>query len=158
MSRDAVENADDNRGVPLEWWSGLGACPDGTDWGREVGPLDVSIPLRRCHEIRFLDVEIPIACSLSLTDAGAQLATWQSVMDRFIDRRIRTRPNRAELRLNGAPGGVEAVVTLAQVEKGCCPFFDFSLAIDEEGLTLVVEVPETEWGILDGFGPVTDDR
>ena len=41
------------------------------------------------------------------------------------------------------------MVGLAQREKACCPFFDFSLDIAADSVTLVVSVPDDGAPLLD---------
>ena len=48
-------------------------------------------------------------------------------------------------------GQLEAVVRLAQREKACCPFFDFSILVDAGTVALRVSVPAGAAAILDDF-------
>jgi hypothetical protein len=47
--------------------------------------------------------------------------------------------------------GVGEIVSLARREKACCPFFDFSLMIEPDAVSLVIAVPEDGIPILDTF-------
>jgi hypothetical protein len=47
--------------------------------------------------------------------------------------------------------GLSELVQLAQREKACCPFFDFSLIIDAASTTLVAVVPDDASPVLDEF-------
>ncbi len=44
-----------------------------------------------------------------------------------------------------------SIIGLAQREKGCCPFFDFSLQVEVDGVALRVMVPEDAISILDAL-------
>ena len=72
-------------------------------------------------------VEVPIACNLSAEDAGSQLDEWSQLLAEFPASRV----SRSQLvvRIGGSPATVAAVIALAQREKACCPFFDFSLQV-----------------------------
>jgi hypothetical protein len=97
-------------------------------------------------------VEIPVACDLEASAARAQLDEWADLLARSVERATRVAPGRAELRLR-ADAEVGTVVALAQREARCCGFFRFRLVIGADDVTLVVEVPDTAVGVLDGFAP-----
>ncbi len=75
----------------------------------------------------------------------------QGVVDRF----ERASPNRLELDLR--PGAdIGAVISLAQREAACCPFFSFTIEIGSDRLVLTVEVPTGAPEVLDQL--VSDTR
>jgi hypothetical protein len=47
------------------------------------------------------------------------------------------------------PTNETALIQLAQREKACCVFFDFTLVIDAARVTFVIEVPQEASSILD---------
>jgi hypothetical protein len=58
-------------------------------------------------------------------------------------------PGRLEIILYADLTNVAALIQLAQREKACCAFFDFTLAISAERVTLVIDVPPVASSILD---------
>lgn len=48
---------------------------------------------------------------------------------------------------------VSEVLALARQEKACCPFFDFTLRIECDALTLLVGVPAEAASVLDELDP-----
>jgi hypothetical protein len=60
----------------------------------------------------------------------------------------RVSPNRLELGLL-PDADIESVISLAQREAACCPFFSFAIAIQADRLVLAVEVPDDAIEILD---------
>jgi hypothetical protein len=98
----------------------------------------------------LLVVESPIACSLEPRAARSQLNEWRDVLDGTVECAERASANRLVLSL--LPGvQVGPIITLAQRESACCPFFDFSLEIRAERLLLAIEVPDDAVAILDQF-------
>ena len=96
-------------------------------------------------------MEIPLACSLDAAHARAQLGEWKELLSRTVTDTFRAAPGRLELTLRRELHDVSALVELAQREKACCPFFEFTLAIEATHVTLVAEVPEDASSILDEF-------
>ncbi len=92
-------------------------------------------------------MEIPIACSLTDTSARDQLDEWRDLLART----TATRTSPTELRVAVGAGQVEAIVRLAQREKACCPFFDFTLHIEADATVLCIQVPEDAAPILEEF-------
>ena len=95
---------------------------------------------------------IPIACSLTQPAARTQLDEWRELLDAAVVRRHRISAGRLELELDPAFRRVDDLVQLARREAACCTFFNFSLTIDAELLTFVIEVPPEAEGVLDQFG------
>jgi hypothetical protein len=92
-------------------------------------------------------VDPPIACQLDVAAARAQLREWQ---DLLADDAVTTeRGSRNELSVHFDASRLATVVELAQREKACCPFFDFSIGIDADALVLRVAVPTEAAAVLD---------
>jgi hypothetical protein len=96
-------------------------------------------------------VDVPIACSLTAPAARSQLDEWRTLLATASVAAERVSPTRLSLRLRDDPGQVPPVVSLAQREKACCPFFDFTLEIEADRVTLHISVPADATEILDGF-------
>ena len=93
-------------------------------------------------------MRIPISCTLASGDAKSQLGEWHDTLRRVVDRSERVSPNRLELSLL-PDSDIGAVITLAQREAACCPFFTFAVEIGAERLLLTVEVPDDAVRVLD---------
>ena len=102
-------------------------------------------------------VTVPIVCRLEAPGARAQLGEWQDLLAGEDVRLARLSPTEISIRLP-ASGVDEAgsnvttvgsLVSLAQREKACCPFFTFRVDIDEDAVTLLVTVPEDAVAVLD---------
>jgi hypothetical protein len=98
-------------------------------------------------------VSVPIACQLDRTDARRQFGEWQRLMERPTVTVRRASATELELGLAEGPEGLADVVDLARREKACCPFFDFTLRIGADTVTLVLSVPDEAIAVLDGFDP-----
>jgi hypothetical protein len=94
-------------------------------------------------------VEIPIACTLSETEALTQLGEWTDLLSQLAMGTSRTAPGRLEIILPPDLTNVAALIQLAQREKACCAFFDFTLVINAERVTLVIDVPPDASSMLD---------
>ena len=94
-------------------------------------------------------MEIPIACTLRATEALTQLGEWRDLLSQMTKGTSRTAPCRLEIILHTDLTNVAALIHLAQREKACCAFFDFTLVINAERVTLVVDVPPEASSILD---------
>jgi phosphinothricin acetyltransferase len=94
---------------------------------------------------------IPIACTLEAQQADARLDEWRLTLTSLVTDVERPEPGRLRLTLRDGAVGIAAVVGLAQAEKACCPFFDFTLDIGSERVALVVEVPPGAQAVLDDF-------
>jgi hypothetical protein len=100
-----------------------------------------SIPDRR---------HIAIACTLDDAQAGERLDQWREILTGLVIHRERPRPQQLRLNLGDHPTGIGDVVSLARSEKACCSFIDFSLDIDADAVTLVIDVAA-------GFEATLDD-
>ena len=103
----------------------------------------------RAH--RVASMEIPIACSLEASDARAQLDEWKELFSNAMTRVDRVAPTRFEVSFRPDLLELSELVQLAQREKACCPFFNFTLIIDSAMTTFVVEVPDDASSVLDQF-------
>jgi hypothetical protein len=96
-------------------------------------------------------MEIPIACSLEASNARAQIGEWKDLLAKVMLRVDRVTPHRFEVVLRAELPEVRELVQLAQREKSCCPFFNFTLIIESSLATFVVEVPDDASSVLDDF-------
>lgn len=82
---------------------------------------------------------IPIACTLSASDAKDRVDEWQRLLDRYVSSR------------SAAVGGlhlsfhasvdVTELTRLAVAEQDCCRFFSFAITVDHRGIGLDVLGP-----------------
>ena len=91
----------------------------------------------------------PLVCSLTEQAARGQLDEWRRLASDPAVEVTRPSPTRLELRLSDGLDRIGAVVGLAQREKACCPFLEFSLDIAADSVTLVVSVPDEGAPLLD---------
>ncbi len=96
-------------------------------------------------------MQIPIACTLTETDAQDQVGKWRDALATSIVAAERVSATRLDLRLNEDLVQLPALVRLAQSEKACCPFFDFSVGIEADAVSLRISVPAEAAPILDQF-------
>lgn len=96
-----------------------------------------------------MGVSEPLACSLTEQAARGQLDQWRRLASDPAVEVARPSPTRLEFTRNDDLDRVGAMVGLAQREKACCPFFDFSLDIAAGSVTLVVSVPDEGAPLLD---------
>jgi NAD(P)H-dependent FMN reductase len=94
--------------------------------------------------------EIPVACALPDDAARSQLDEWRRLTDSPSVTVERVSPTELAIHL-GSDADVPFVVDLAQREKACCPFFEFSLDIGAESLCLRLRVPDDAAQVLDGL-------
>jgi hypothetical protein len=97
----------------------------------------------------LIGVSEPLVCSLTEQAARGQLDEWRRLASDPAVEVTRASPTRLAFHVNDGLDRVEAVVGLAQREKACCPFFDFSLDIATDSVTLVVSVPDEGAPLLD---------
>ncbi|HZU74780.1 MAG TPA: hypothetical protein VE990_18630 [Acidimicrobiales bacterium] len=96
-------------------------------------------------------MKIPIACTLSATDAASRVERWRVALGTTVAAVSRPTPTRAELHVVAEPGAIATLVDLARQEKACCGFFGFAFEVDADGVRLVVSVPDDAVEVLDGF-------
>jgi len=100
------------------------------------------------------DVKVPIACRLGEASARSQLEEWRDLLGRCVVATDRVSPTEVSLRLRSDLHGLDEIVRLAQKEKACCAFFDFTIRIDDEEVALCISVPSDAGTVLDDFmGP-----
>ena len=97
-------------------------------------------------------MEVPVACSLSSGEGRDRVEEWRHLFVTSIEAAETIGTDRLRLRLAPSAGVLEQVVELARREKTCCPFFDFSIAIQTAGCWLVVEVPTGAEPVLRDLG------
>ena len=94
-------------------------------------------------------MRVPIACTLDAGAATDRMDEWRHTLRTSVMAVTRTAPGRIELRLVDGPTAAGRLVDLARREKACCRFFTFTVEIDAEGATMVVEVPGDAVAVLD---------
>ena len=94
---------------------------------------------------------VPIACSLSTGEARGQLDEWRALLATETIESRRVKPTELQIRLRDDSARVGEIVALARREKACCPFFDFSLRIEPDAVSLAISVPEEGIPVLDAF-------
>jgi hypothetical protein len=96
-------------------------------------------------------VRVPIACTLNQDDARSRIDEWRAALHDSVTATTRVSTRRLDLRLADGPDHAGRLVDLARRETECCRFFSFTVEIDAEGATLVVQVPEDAGPVLDDF-------
>jgi hypothetical protein len=96
-------------------------------------------------------VPIPIACSLTPEGASHRVEEWRRFLLASVSAAERPTESQLRLLLSPSPGDLLAAVALAQSEKACCPFFEFSIDVETDACWLLLAVPPDASGILDGF-------
>jgi hypothetical protein len=94
---------------------------------------------------------VAIACSLSAFDARDQLEEWRALLGTEAVEIRRVTPTELIVRLQDDPARLSEIITLARREKACCPFFDFSLRIEPDAVSLAISVPDDGVPVLDAF-------
>jgi len=102
-------------------------------------------------------MEVPIACSLSPGEARDRVEEWRRLFATSIEAAETVGADLLKLRLAPSTGVVEQVVDLARREKSCCPFFDFSIAVEPAGSWLVVGVPTAAEPVLRDFAALVPE-
>jgi hypothetical protein len=82
---------------------------------------------------------VPIACSLTAAAADDRIDEWRRFLAASVDATERISPQQLRMHLTSTTDLAEAV-DLAQREKDCCDFFEFSIAIEADALWLSVRV------------------
>ena len=101
------------------------------------------------------DVKVPIACSLNAEAATDRMEEWRTALRTSVTRTTRSAVGRVDLRLADGPTAAGQMVDLARREKACCGFFTFTVEIDADGATMVVEVPDDAAAVLDDFADLS---
>jgi hypothetical protein len=93
---------------------------------------------------------VPIACTLTANELPGRVDEWRALVRDWVVE-TRREPGSARLRLDPSEQALVAAVALAQREKECCAFFEFSLSIESEARWLCVTVPDDADATLDAF-------
>jgi len=94
-------------------------------------------------------VRVPIACTLSSEDAVDRSEEWRRFLENSVEHVETVSDHQVRLRLKPSPEMLNATVDLAQREKACCAFFEFSIELQADACWLVVAVPPESAGVLD---------
>jgi MerR family transcriptional regulator, copper efflux regulator len=84
---------------------------------------------------------VPVACSLGGEALGERAEEWRELVATSVTA-VEADATTVRLVLGDADGALAAAVALAQREKRCCAFFDMSIALEADRLTLVLAVPD----------------
>jgi len=90
--------------------------------------------------------KVPIACTLTVDAAVDRVAEWKELLSTAVDR-VDHDANHATLTMLGTKDLV-AVTELAERERLCCSFFQFSIEVDETETRLHIVVPSEAEPIL----------
>ena len=105
--------------------------------------------------------EVPIACTLTADAAVDRLAEWRIFFSSMVER-IDHDGSTATVTLRAGSEPLMTAVGLAEREKLCCSFFEFSIELAETEARLHIEVPtEAEpvlAGLLSLMGPPTESH
>jgi hypothetical protein len=95
-------------------------------------------------------VQIPIACSLTPSDAEDRIDEWRRFLAGSVSAVAR---NGAVMQLELVPAqqALLQAVDLARREKACCGFFTFSIDVEPDASTLCIGVPADAIAVLDEF-------
>jgi hypothetical protein len=96
-------------------------------------------------------VQIPIACTLTSEAAQDRVEEWQQFFARAVIAVERTSEQQIRFRLGPSTRSLCDAVDLAQREKGCCTFFEFSIHVESTSCWLVVRVPPEASAVLADF-------
>jgi hypothetical protein len=98
--------------------------------------------------------KVPIACTLTAGAAVDRLAEWRSFLSSMVQKVDHGR-NSTTLTLVRGTDSLMTAVDLAEREKACCSFFEFSIELTGPDAQLHVEVPEEAAPILADLFSVT---
>jgi hypothetical protein len=96
-------------------------------------------------------VQVPVLCSLTSEGATGRIEEWRLFLQASVSSAERESENQLRLRLSSSPDVLLAAIALAQREKACCPFFEFSIDLQEDTCWFVVSVPTEAVDILTDF-------
>jgi MerR family copper efflux transcriptional regulator len=96
-------------------------------------------------------VRIPIACTLTSEAAHDRVEEWRRFFASSVTAIQRTSEQEIRLHLGATTHALGDAVDLAQREKRCCPFFEFSILVEATSLWLVVRVPPEAAAVLADF-------
>ncbi len=93
-------------------------------------------------------MRIPLACTLSADAATGRVEEWRGFLASSVVHVERTSDRQLRLRLDDSTTALTTAVDLAQREKACCEFFEFSLELEVTSRWLVVRVPSEASDLL----------
>ena len=93
-------------------------------------------------------MRIPIACTLTPESAADRVEEWRAFFANWIEAAEKG-SGELRLRLNRSESALVLAADLAEREKACCGFFEFSIELQPEARWLVVRVPDDAAGVLD---------
>jgi hypothetical protein len=96
------------------------------------------------------DEEVPIACTLGVSDLPDRLAEWQAFFREHVEGSDRVGWT-LRLRLRDSDAALLAAASLSRREKECCAFFAFSVELGVNDRWLVVAVPPEAEDTLASF-------
>jgi hypothetical protein len=100
---------------------------------------------------------VPIACTLTAEAVVDRRAEWE----RFLSTMVQSVDHEGGHAILTLLGGSEPLLTgadLAEREKACCAFFDFSIELDGSGARLHVGVPLQAEPVLAGLLALLPDQ
>jgi hypothetical protein len=96
-------------------------------------------------------VRIPIACTLTAEAAHDRVDEWRQFFARRVTATESTDQQEFRFRLEASTQALCDAVDLAQREKACCTFFEFSIQVETKACWLVVRVPLEASAVLADF-------
>jgi hypothetical protein len=94
-------------------------------------------------------MRVPIACTLTVEGLADRIEEWRGFLAGSVAASVRTSGEQLRVQLTPSTTVLARAVDLAQREKACCAFFDFSIEIETDALWLSVRVPPGASSILD---------
>lgn len=80
-----------------------------------------------------------VACTLAAEELAGRVSDWEALVGRAEGREALD--GGVRLRFVPEPGLAAELAALAEAEQGCCPFFEFTVGIAADRLTLDVRAP-----------------
>ena len=93
---------------------------------------------------------VPIACTLTADAIDDRREEWRAVFSTMVEK-VERRENQATLTLSRGPDVLLTVADLAEREKACCAFFEFSIHLEGIDALLLIEVPAEADPMLTGL-------
>ncbi len=95
-----------------------------------------------------MGVRIPVACSLTPESAADRVQEWRTFFAEWIHAAEKANDRELRLRLDTSEKALLVAADLAEREKACCGFFDFSIELQPDERWLVIRVPHDAAGVL----------
>jgi hypothetical protein len=96
-------------------------------------------------------VRVPIACTLTSDDASARIEEWRRFLNGPDVAGERMSCEQLRIRLGQSTEVLLVAVDLAEREKACCEFFQFSIELGPESRWLAIDVPPEAVGVIYDF-------